>query len=156
MSRHYDGAIDVWSVGCILAEILGRRPLFPGENYIHQLQVSCACVLLAAGCWRRPNSSLLYCCACCCGQVIVNVLGAPAEEDMWFIKTKQALKAIKAVGRKPKVSAECQLHHTRVPHARCVDNKSKMAPQPPTDVLQDALPTRQPGGDRLVGENAAV
>lgn len=28
---HYTAAIDVWSVGCILAELLGRRPLFPGK-----------------------------------------------------------------------------------------------------------------------------
>jgi len=27
----YGGAVDIWSVGCILAEILGRRPLFPGR-----------------------------------------------------------------------------------------------------------------------------
>ena len=27
---HYTAAIDMWSVGCILAELLGRRPLFPG------------------------------------------------------------------------------------------------------------------------------
>ncbi len=28
--EHYTAAIDMWSVGCILAELLGRRPLFPG------------------------------------------------------------------------------------------------------------------------------
>ena len=27
------------SVGCILAELLGRRPMFPGKDYIHQLQL---------------------------------------------------------------------------------------------------------------------
>lgn len=37
--RVYTNAIDVWSVGCILAELLGRKPLFPGDDYIHQLQV---------------------------------------------------------------------------------------------------------------------
>lgn len=34
---HYDTGIDVWSAGCVLAELLGRRPLFPGRNYIDQL-----------------------------------------------------------------------------------------------------------------------
>ena len=29
--------IDVWSVGCILGEMLGRKPLFPGSDYIDQL-----------------------------------------------------------------------------------------------------------------------
>lgn len=30
--EHYTAAIDMWSVGCILAELLGRKPLFPGET----------------------------------------------------------------------------------------------------------------------------
>lgn len=36
---HYSLAIDLWSVGCIFAEMLGRKQLFPGKNYIHQLQL---------------------------------------------------------------------------------------------------------------------
>ncbi|CAM9913360.1 unnamed protein product, partial [Phaeothamnion confervicola] len=39
--QEYTKAIDVWSVGCILAELLCRRPLFPGEDYIHQLKIIC-------------------------------------------------------------------------------------------------------------------
>ena len=35
----YSQAIDIWSVGCIFAEMLGRKPLFPGTNYLNQLQV---------------------------------------------------------------------------------------------------------------------
>ena len=35
----YTGAIDIWSVGCIFAEMLGRRQLFPGKNYLNQLQL---------------------------------------------------------------------------------------------------------------------
>jgi hypothetical protein len=30
----------VWATGCIVAEMLGRKPLFPGHDYIHQLNVS--------------------------------------------------------------------------------------------------------------------
>ena len=37
----YGCAIDVWSAGCILGELLWRRPLFPGRNYVHQV---CVCV----------------------------------------------------------------------------------------------------------------
>lgn len=37
--NHYSLAIDLWSVGCIFAEMLGRKQLFPGKNYIHQLQL---------------------------------------------------------------------------------------------------------------------
>ena len=35
----YTYAIDLWSVGCIFAEMLARRQLFPGKNYINQLQL---------------------------------------------------------------------------------------------------------------------
>lgn len=35
----YSEAIDMWSVGCIFAEMIGRRQLFPGANYLNQLQV---------------------------------------------------------------------------------------------------------------------
>ena len=48
----YTAAIDVWSVGCILAELLGRKPLFPGKDYVNQLHL------------------------------ITKLLGTPSEEDL--------------------------------------------------------------------------
>ena len=33
----YSTAIDMWSVGCILAELYTGFPLFPGENEMEQL-----------------------------------------------------------------------------------------------------------------------
>lgn len=33
----YDKASDLWSAGCILAELLGRKPLFPGSSTTNQL-----------------------------------------------------------------------------------------------------------------------
>ncbi|EQB78376.1 hypothetical protein CB1_000765068 [Camelus ferus] len=35
-SRHYSNAIDIWSVGCIFAELLGRRILFQAQSPIQQ------------------------------------------------------------------------------------------------------------------------
>ena len=35
--QNYNTAIDIWSVGCILAELLGRRPIFKGSDYVDQL-----------------------------------------------------------------------------------------------------------------------
>ena len=37
--NEYCEAIDMWSVGCIFAEMLGRRQIFPGKNYLNQLQL---------------------------------------------------------------------------------------------------------------------
>lgn len=36
--RHYGSAIDVWSVGCIFAELLGRRILFQAQSPIQQVR----------------------------------------------------------------------------------------------------------------------
>ncbi|KAI7750932.1 hypothetical protein M8C21_031273 [Ambrosia artemisiifolia] len=35
----YTAAIDIWSVGCILMEIILREPLFPGKDYVQQLSL---------------------------------------------------------------------------------------------------------------------
>ncbi|KAJ0989217.1 hypothetical protein J5N97_007573 [Dioscorea zingiberensis] len=35
----YTPAIDIWSVGCIFAEVLTGKPLFPGKNVVHQLDL---------------------------------------------------------------------------------------------------------------------
>ncbi|KAK2952005.1 putative Mitogen-activated protein kinase 15 [Blattamonas nauphoetae] len=36
-SHHYTPAVDMWSMGCILAEMLGGRPIFPGSGTSNQL-----------------------------------------------------------------------------------------------------------------------
>ena len=38
-SPSYGAQIDVWSVGCIFAEMLGRTPLFPGRDTLQQIQL---------------------------------------------------------------------------------------------------------------------
>jgi len=38
-SSKYSKAVDVWSLGCIFAEMLRRTPLFPGKDYIEQLNL---------------------------------------------------------------------------------------------------------------------
>ncbi|KAJ3123883.1 Cyclin-dependent kinase catalytic subunit [Nowakowskiella sp. JEL0407] len=36
-SRHYSTAVDMWSVGCIFAEMCTKHPLFPGDSEIDEL-----------------------------------------------------------------------------------------------------------------------
>eukprot|EP00058_Branchiostoma_floridae_P005212 XP_002590700.1 hypothetical protein BRAFLDRAFT_60037 [Branchiostoma floridae] len=36
-SKGYTKSIDIWSVGCILAEMLNNRPIFPGKHYLDQI-----------------------------------------------------------------------------------------------------------------------
>lgn len=72
--QEYSKAIDVWAVGCIYAELLGTKPLFPGDDYIHQLKL------------------------------IVEVLGSPTEDDMTFIKSSRARAFMQKQAGKPKVA----------------------------------------------------
>lgn len=58
--REYTRAVDMWSVGCILAEIVGRRPLFPGTDFLHQLQL------------------------------VTDVIGTPSHSDIEAIKNENA------------------------------------------------------------------
>lgn len=36
---HYNQTVDIWSVGCIMAELLTGRTLFPGTDHIDQLKL---------------------------------------------------------------------------------------------------------------------
>lgn len=38
-ARHYSAAVDVWSVGCIFGELLGRRILFQAQSPVQQLEL---------------------------------------------------------------------------------------------------------------------
>lgn len=38
-ARHYSSAVDVWSIGCIFGELLGRRILFQAQTPIQQLEL---------------------------------------------------------------------------------------------------------------------
>jgi mitogen-activated protein kinase 1/3 len=38
LASEYTKSIDVWSVGCILCEIIGRAPLFQGKDHLDQIK----------------------------------------------------------------------------------------------------------------------
>jgi cyclin-dependent kinase 10 len=47
----YDEAIDMWSVGCIFAELIKRRPLFPADSELESVSLFCELIGL-------PNDKL--------------------------------------------------------------------------------------------------
>ena len=40
-SKNYDEKVDIWALGCIMAELYNLKPLFPGNNGIDQLDKIC-------------------------------------------------------------------------------------------------------------------
>jgi tRNA A-37 threonylcarbamoyl transferase component Bud32 len=48
--HEYSYAIDVWSVGCIFAELILRKPYFPGDDYIDQVCLARAIVIPGKRC----------------------------------------------------------------------------------------------------------
>ena len=62
----YSPAIDIWSIGCIFAEVLLGRPLFPGRNVVHQLEL------------------------------ITDLLGTPAPEVVAKVGAQQLLRVLTA------------------------------------------------------------
>jgi mitogen-activated protein kinase 1/3 len=72
-SKGYTKSIDIWSVGCILAEMLSNRPIFPGKHYLDQLNH------------------------------ILGILGSPSNEDLHCIINDKARSYLQSLPFKPKI-----------------------------------------------------
>uniref|UniRef100_J3M3W7 mitogen-activated protein kinase n=1 Tax=Oryza brachyantha TaxID=4533 RepID=J3M3W7_ORYBR len=66
----YTPAIDIWSIGCIFAELLTGKPLFPGKNVVHQLDI------------------------------ITDLLGTPSPETISRIRNEKARRYLNGMRRK--------------------------------------------------------
>jgi len=72
-TKDYGPAVDMWSVGCILAELLRRKPFLPGTETKHQLEL------------------------------IFEYFGTPTEEDITLIPKPRLRKFLRSLPvRKPK------------------------------------------------------
>ncbi|KAF8716128.1 hypothetical protein HU200_026401 [Digitaria exilis] len=69
----YTPAIDIWSVGCIFAELLTGKPLFPGKNVVHQLDL------------------------------MTDLLGTPSAESISKIRNEKARRYLSNMRKKPRV-----------------------------------------------------
>ncbi|KAG9009775.1 MAP kinase Pmk1 [Tulasnella sp. JGI-2019a] len=65
--KEYTRAIDIWSIGCVLAEMLSGKALFPGRDYHHQLSL------------------------------ILDVLGTPSLDDFYAINSTRSREYIRAL-----------------------------------------------------------
>nr|AKL87247.1 mitogen-activated protein kinase 10 [Linum usitatissimum] len=68
----YTAAIDIWSVGCILGEIMTRQPLFPGKDYVHQLRL------------------------------ITELIGSPDDTSLGFLRSDNARRYVGQLPQYPK------------------------------------------------------
>jgi len=71
-SRAYEQGIDLWSVGCIMAEMFGNKPMFPGKHYLDQLSL------------------------------IMRKSGTPSEGDLACIMNVKARQYIQSLPKTPK------------------------------------------------------
>jgi len=62
--------VDIWAIGCILTELLGRAVLFTGKDYLDQLNK------------------------------ILEIIGTPEEDDLGWIQNQAGLKYIKSLPKK--------------------------------------------------------
>ncbi|MBA0717737.1 hypothetical protein Golax_005521, partial [Gossypium laxum] len=67
----YTAAIDIWSVGCILGEIMTRQPLFPGKDYVHQLRL------------------------------ITELIGSPDDSSLGFLRSENARRYVRQLPQYP-------------------------------------------------------
>ncbi|XP_071725128.1 mitogen-activated protein kinase 9-like [Rutidosis leptorrhynchoides] len=69
----YTPAVDIWSIGCIFAELLTGKPLFPGKNVVHQLDL------------------------------VTDFLGTPSTECISKIRNEKARRYLNSLKKKPPI-----------------------------------------------------
>jgi len=72
----YDSKIDIWSIACIFAEMMDKKPLFPGDDYIHQLTI------------------------------IIEFTGRPTERELYFVTNPRARRFVMKLDSKPPASLQ--------------------------------------------------
>ncbi|XP_060072665.1 mitogen-activated protein kinase 7-like [Ylistrum balloti] len=88
----YGAAVDVWSVGCIFAEMLGRKHLFPGKDYISQIK-------LIVGILGSPSDGLFQLCQSDLIKQFITKLGKKESIAWNSLFPKASKKALDLLGK---------------------------------------------------------
>jgi len=75
-AKGYSQALDVWSVGCILGEMINNKPMFPGKHYLDQISK------------------------------IQEIIGTPVRAELEFITNPKAQQYVAGLPARPPVSWE--------------------------------------------------
>ncbi|XP_059496982.1 mitogen-activated protein kinase 15 [Stegostoma tigrinum] len=92
-SPRYTKGVDMWSIGCILGEMLLGKPLFPGTSSINQIER------------------------------IMSVIPAPSKEDILSINSDYGASVVQKVLSRPRSSIDQLLPSTTPPDALDLLNK---------------------------------
>ncbi|KAJ3031340.1 MAPK protein hog1 [Rhizophlyctis rosea] len=71
--QKYDEAVDIWSVGCIFAEMIDGKPLFPGKDHVNQFSI------------------------------ITELLGTPPDDVIQTICSENTLRFVQSLPRREKI-----------------------------------------------------
>jgi p38 MAP kinase len=71
--QKYDIEVDIWSAGCIFAEMLEGKPLFPGKDHVNQFSI------------------------------ITELLGTPPDDVIETIGSENTLRFVRSLPRREKI-----------------------------------------------------
>ncbi|XP_072805996.1 mitogen-activated protein kinase 15 isoform X4 [Vicugna pacos] len=86
-SSWYTPGVDMWSLGCILGEMLRGRPLFPGTSTLHQLEL------------------------------ILETIPPPSEEDLLALGSSYSASVVPPLGSRPRQTLDALLPAGTPPEA---------------------------------------
>nr|XP_031295665.1 mitogen-activated protein kinase 15 isoform X2 [Camelus dromedarius] len=86
-SSWYTPGVDMWSLGCILGEMLRGRPLFPGTSTLHQLEL------------------------------ILGTIPPPSEEDLLALSSSYSASVVPPLGSRPRQTLDALLPADTPPEA---------------------------------------
>ncbi|KAF9516565.1 hypothetical protein BS47DRAFT_1327301 [Hydnum rufescens UP504] len=79
--QKYGVAVDIWSTGCIFAEMLEGKPLFPGKDHVHQFSI------------------------------ITELLGTPPDDVIESIASEHTLRFVQSLPKRQRVPFREKFHN---------------------------------------------